>query len=134
MLEEARARVERLGLEHVELVEADAATFDYPDGLGRVLATFSLSMMPEPEGVITSATRALESERRLAVVDFRIPPSGPEPIRRAAFALAAPLGETWAIAERDLRPLVRRHVTLDTDVSFYFGAAYVAAGSPHPPA
>lgn len=63
------------------------------------------------------------------MLDFRIPPSWPGPVRRAAFALAAPLGETWAMAERDLRPLVRRHVTLDTDESFYFGAAYVVAGT-----
>lgn len=144
MLEEARARIEENGLANVELVEADAATVDFPESLDRVLATFSLSMMPEPERVIARAARALEAralearalekDGRLAVLDFRIPPSWPRPIRRAAFALAAPLGETWAMAERDLRPLARRHVSLDVDESLYFGATYVAAGSPHPPA
>jgi demethylmenaquinone methyltransferase/2-methoxy-6-polyprenyl-1,4-benzoquinol methylase len=134
MLEEARARIEENGLANVELVEADAATFDFPESLDRVLATFSLSMMPEPERVIARAAAALSPDGRLAVLDFRIPPSWPQPIRRAAFALAAPLGETWAMAERDLRPLARRHVSLDVDESLYFGAAYVAAGSPHPPA
>jgi hypothetical protein len=64
------------------------------------------------------------------VLDFRIPASWPGPVRKAAFALAAPLGETWAMAERDLRPMLRRHLTLDSDASFYFGAAYVAAGTP----
>jgi demethylmenaquinone methyltransferase/2-methoxy-6-polyprenyl-1,4-benzoquinol methylase len=130
MLEEARERTERLGLTTVELVEADAARFDFPDGLDRVLATFSLSMMPEPERVIARAAQVLGSDGRLAVLDFRIPSSWPGPIRRAAFALAAPLGETWAMAERDLRPLLRHHLTLDADTSFYFGAAYVAAGTP----
>lgn len=134
MLEQARARAEAKGLANVELVEADAATFAFPDGLGRVLATFSLSMMPEPERVIARATTALPPDGRLAVLDFRIPEAWPGPIRRAAFALAAPLGETWAMAERDLRPLMCPHVALDIDASFYFGAAYVAAGSPHPPA
>jgi demethylmenaquinone methyltransferase/2-methoxy-6-polyprenyl-1,4-benzoquinol methylase len=134
MLDEARARAERLGLRNVELIEADAAEFDYPDGLDRVLATFSLSMMPESERVIARAARALGPAGRLAMLDFRIPMEWPQPIRRAAFALAAPLGETWVMAERDLRPLMHRHVSLDTEASFYFGAAYVAAGSPHPPA
>jgi len=134
MLAEARARVERLGLEHVKLVEADAATFDYPEGLDRVLAAFSLSMMPEPERVVARTARALPPDGRFAMLDFRLPASWPEPIRQAAFALAAPLGETWAMAERDLRPLVRRHVSLNTDASFYFGSAYAAAGSPHSPA
>ena len=134
MLEQAQARVEHEGLANVELVEADAATFDFPEGVERVLATFSLSMMPEPERVIARAARALEPDGRLAVLDFRIPEAWPDPVRRAAFALAAPLGETWAMAKRDLRPLMRPHVALDIDASFYFGAAYVAAGSPHSPA
>ena len=130
MLGEARARAERLGLGNVELAQADAATFAFPGELDRVLATFSLSMMPEPERVIARAADALPPDGRLAVLDFRIPPSWPEPVRRAAFGLAAPLGETWAMAERDLRSLMRRHLSLDTDESFYFGAAYVAAGTP----
>jgi demethylmenaquinone methyltransferase/2-methoxy-6-polyprenyl-1,4-benzoquinol methylase len=133
MLEEAHARIEENGLANAELVEADAATFDFPESLDRVLATFSLSMMPESERVIARTARALGTDGRLAVLDFRIPPSWPGPIRRAAIALVAPLGETWAMAERDLRPLTQRHVSLDVDESFYFGAAYVAAGSPHPP-
>jgi demethylmenaquinone methyltransferase/2-methoxy-6-polyprenyl-1,4-benzoquinol methylase len=130
MLKEARTRTERLGLENVEFIEADAAAFDVPDGLDRVLATFSLSMMPDPERVIARAVRSLPPDGRMAVLDFRIPSSWPGPVRGAAFALAAPLGETWAMAERDLRPMLRRHLTLDTDASFYFGAAYVAAGTP----
>jgi hypothetical protein len=34
------------------------------------------------------------------------------------------------MAERDLRPLLRRQVTIDTDVTMYFGAGYLAAGTP----
>lgn len=132
MLSEARARAERLGLEQVELVRADAATFAFPEPLDRVLATFSLSMMAEPEGVIARAAHALGPDGRLSVLDFLVPPSWPGPVRRAAFALAAPLGETWAMAERDLRPLVRRHVSSALGASYYFGAAYVIAGSPTP--
>ncbi len=134
MLDQARTRVERYDLPNVELVKADAALFAFPDDLDRVLATFSLSMMPDPERVIVRAAAALPPDGRCAVLDFRIPEAWPRPIRRAAFALAAPLGETWAMAERDLRPLMRSHVALDTDEAFYFGAAYVAAGSPRPPA
>lgn len=115
MLGKSRTRAERLGLGNVELVEADAATVDFPESLDRVLATFSLSMMPEPERVLARAAGALEPEGRLAVLDFRIPASWPRPIRRSAFALVAPLGETWAMAERDLRPLVRRHVIPGTE-------------------
>jgi demethylmenaquinone methyltransferase/2-methoxy-6-polyprenyl-1,4-benzoquinol methylase len=132
MLEQARTLTDRHRLANVDLVEADAATFVFPDGLDRVIATFSLSMMPEPGVVIARAAMALPLDGRLAVLDFRIPEAWPVAVRRSALALAAPLGETWAMAERDLREPMRQHLDLDTDEAYYFGAAYVAAGTPVP--
>ena len=125
-----RARQRTRGLEvEVELVQADALTADLgaPD---RVLATFSLSMMPDPEAVVERAVGALTPGGRIAVLDFRIPRSWPGLVQTAAFRLAAPLGETWEMACRDLRPVVAAHVALDADRSFFFGGAYVAAGAP----
>ena len=127
-----RARQRTRGLPQVELVHADALTADLgaPD---RVLATFSLSMMPDPEAVIERAVGALAPDGRVAILDFRIPSGWPGLVQTAAFALAAPLGETWEMARRDLRPALHRHAPLDTDRSFYFGAAYLGAGSPPRP-
>lgn len=131
-LDRARQRTRGLG---VDLVQADALSADLgaPD---RVLATFSLSMMPDPEAVVERAARALTASTsrfapggRLSVLDFRIPRSWPGLVQTAAFRLAAPLGETWEMARRDLRPVVAAHVALDADRSFFFGGAYVAAGS-----
>ena len=125
-LDRARQRTRGLG---VELVQADALTADLraPD---RVLATFSLSMMPDPEAVVERAAAALTPGGRLSVLDFRIPRSWPGLVQTAAFRLAVPLGETWEMARRDLRPVVAAHVALDADRSFFFGGAYVAAGAP----
>ena len=95
-----------------------------------MLATFSLSMMPDPEAVVERAAAALTPGGRLSVLDFRIPRSWPGLVQTAAFRLAVPLGETWDMARRDLRPVVALHVTLDADRSFFFGGAYVAAGAP----
>ena len=50
-------------------------------------------------------------------------------VQTAAFALATPLGETWEMARRDLRPGAAGHAALDTDRASFFGRAYVAAGS-----
>lgn len=77
-------------------------------------------MMPRPKAVLA----------RAAVFDFRIPRSWPRLVQAAALTLAAPLGETWEMARRDLRPLGARHVRPDTDRSFFFDAAYGAAGPP----
>ena len=124
-----RARQRTRGLHQIEFVHADAlsAGLGAPD---RVLATFSLSMMPEPEAVVERAVGALAPRGRISVLDFRIPRSWPGLVQTAAFRLAAPLGETWEMARRDLRPVVAAHVALDTDRSFFFGGAYVAAGAP----
>lgn len=124
-----RARQRTRGLPQVELVHADALTADLGTP-NRVLATFSLSMMPDPEAVIERAVGALAPDGRVSVLDFRIPRSWPGLVQTAAFRLAAPLGETWEMARRDLRPVVAAHVALDADRSFFFGGAYVAAGAP----
>jgi demethylmenaquinone methyltransferase/2-methoxy-6-polyprenyl-1,4-benzoquinol methylase len=124
-----RARQRTRDLPQVELVQADALTADLgtPD---RVLATFSLSMMPDPEAVIERAVGALDHGGRIAVLDFRIPRDWPALVQTAAFALAEPLGETWEMARRDLRPVLHRHAPLDTDRSFFFGGATLGAGVP----
>ena len=124
-----RARQRTRDFPQVELVQADALSADLgaPD---RVLATFSLSMMPDPEAVIERAARALAPHGRIAVLDFRIPRAWPGLIQTAAFALAEPLGETWEMARRDLRPVLHQHAPLDTDRSFYFGGAHLGAGVP----
>ncbi len=124
-----RARRRSRTFPQVELLHADAASAS-PGMPDRVLATFSLSMMPDPEAVLARAVGALALGGRVAVLDFRIPRSWPRLVQTAAFALAAPLGETWEMARRDLRPVVAAHVALDTDRSFFFGGAYVATGAP----
>lgn len=126
----SRARRRTRALPQVEIVQADAAEVDLPPDTARVLSTFALSMMPDPEAVIAKAAAALPPDGRFAVLDFKVPRSWPALAQTPVFALAARLGETWEMAHRDLRDPLSRHVALDTDESFFFGAAYVAAGHP----
>ena len=102
-----RARQRTRDLPQVGLVQADALTADLgaPD---RVLATFSLSMMPDPGAVAARATEALPSGGRVSVLDFWAPDAWP-------------------------RPLLAPHVALDVERSFYFDAAYLVAGAPRTP-
>lgn len=126
----ARARRRTRDFPQVEIVQADAAEVDLPPDTARVLSTFALSMMPDPETVIARAAAALPPDGRFAVLDFKVPRSWPALAQTPVFALAARLGETWEMARRDLRPALSDRVALDIDRSFFFGAAYVAAGSP----
>ena len=132
----ARARSRTRDLPQVTLVHADAAQADLP-AADAVLATFSLSMMPDPEAVVQRLAEALQhgpsgGSARLGVLDFRIPRSWPALVQTAAFALAAPLGETYEMARRDLRLVLDQHAPLVTNRSFYFGSVYLGVGVPGP--
>lgn len=47
MLDQARARVEEKGWSNVELVQADAAAYDFPTGLQGIISTFALTLSPD---------------------------------------------------------------------------------------
>lgn len=128
MLGVARQRVERHGWQNVDLVESDAAAFAYPSRVDGVLATYAVSMMPEPERVIQRAAEALRPGRRLALADFRVPMGWPGWVRRVAVALARPFGETEEMARRRLWEPMQRHLIAVQVQRYYFGAAYVAHG------
>jgi demethylmenaquinone methyltransferase/2-methoxy-6-polyprenyl-1,4-benzoquinol methylase len=128
MLAEARRRVERRRWQNVRLVQSDAASFAYPARTDGVLATFSISMMPDPERAIARAAEALAVGGRFALADFRVPVWWPGWVRRVAVALARPFGETEEMARRCLWEPVERHLSDVRVRRYYFGAAYVASG------
>ena len=111
MLTKARRRVERRGWQNVRLVQSAAASFAYPARTDSVLATFSISMMPDPECVIAQAAEALAVGGRFALADFRVPAWWPGWVRRVAVALARPFGETEEMARRCLWEPVKQHLS-----------------------
>ena len=128
MVAEACRRVERRGWQNVRLVQSDAASFAYPARTDGVLATFSISMMPDPERAIARAAEALAVGGRFALADFRAPAWWPAWVRHVAVALASPFGETEEMARQRLWEPVERHLS-DVQVRrYYFGAAYVVSG------
>ena len=55
---------------NVQLIEADASTYQPKQPADLVLMSYSLSMMPTPEAVVANALRMLRPGGLLAVVDF----------------------------------------------------------------
>lgn len=72
----ARKRAARHGWANVELVQSDAAAFQYPAQLDAVLSTYTLVILLEYDRVIERAFRALKEGKRCAVLDQKLP-SGP---------------------------------------------------------
>ncbi len=90
MLDVARAKVgaagldERIGLAFGLAGEgSERRLFDRPNGFDRIVFSYALSMIDDPEAAITSAHAALAPAGRLHVVDFGLMERLPTPARWA---------------------------------------------------
>ncbi len=71
MIDAARTRAERLGLQNVSAEVADATALPQPDGHADVvLCRFALQAMPDPAAVLAQALRVLAPGGRLALAVF----------------------------------------------------------------
>ncbi|RMD90832.1 MAG: methyltransferase domain-containing protein [Alphaproteobacteria bacterium] len=79
MLEKAKRRVARLGLRNIAaLRQMDARTLDFPDAsFDTVAAMHVLSVVPEPERVMSEIARVLKPGGRLVILNHFARPSGP---------------------------------------------------------
>ena len=138
MLDRARRRIRRHGWSNVHVVRADAARLgdtallDHAGPPDAALYALSLSVMPDPAGVLASTAALLASGGRVVVMDAGVPPENGVgrvgsaalgPVWRAAFRLAAadPRAHPWE--------QVRDVASGPTVEAFHFGYVRVAAGT-----
>jgi len=77
MLERAKTRVSDHGWNNIELIECDAAKYKIPEGCNGIYSTFALTLVPEFESVIESASHSLAPDGRLVILDFKQPDRWP---------------------------------------------------------
>ncbi len=128
MLGRARERTSRRGLENVEIVESDAARFDYPDHLSGVLSTFAITLIPEFDDVIRRGAQALGPSGRLTILDFKRPSWAPLWLVKASVAIMAPFGVTLELADRHPWESLERHFAEFHMQDLYWGFSYLATG------
>lgn len=129
MLDIARARVERFGWKNVELIQADIAAYDLPEGVNGVLATGLFGYIPEYDRVIQSASRSLVSGGRMVIVDGKKPENLPSWLFKIVLKLGGPFGYTpeyftvrpWESVERYFK-----ETSLETR---YGGMIYILSGT-----
>ena len=110
MLARAEERVDRAGWSNVELIEADVRRLPSVvggDGFDAVIATYALSIVPEPDRVWRQAAALLRPHGRAAVVDLGVPRwLGAVWSPLAGFACwaggADPHRAPWRMVDRDL--------------------------------
>jgi ubiquinone/menaquinone biosynthesis C-methylase UbiE len=133
MLARARDRVAANGWRNISLVQADAASFDFPAGVDAILSTYALSQVPECAQVIAHGAAALSGGGRWVVLDLKVPDRTPEwlahlgtaMVRRFASADDWVMRRPWAA----IRAAVHAELADPAWTELCFGTAFLAAGS-----
>jgi ubiquinone/menaquinone biosynthesis C-methylase UbiE len=128
MLDVARARVAREHWSNVQLVQANVADWNIPDGVSAVVSTLALTLLPEYDSIIQRASHALRAGGRVAVLDLKQPARWPMWLVRLAAWLNKPFGVSLEIAERHPWESIRHYLTETEFREYYFGALYLCVG------
>jgi len=128
MLEQAEERVRRRGWNNVELVQADAADYAFPDGVVGILSTFALTLMTDYVRIIKTGRDALASGGRFAILDFKKPDKAPLWLTRFIVRLTTPFGVSLDLAERHPWESLEKHFPVNLHEEFFFGFVYLSVG------
>jgi len=128
MLAQAKTRVERRGWNNVELVQADAAKFEFPHNLGGVISTLALTLVPEYDAIIQRASAALSPGKRCVVLDLKLPEKMPMWLVRLGVLLTRPFGVSLDLAGRHPWESIERYLDKVSFEELYLGFAYISVG------
>jgi ubiquinone/menaquinone biosynthesis C-methylase UbiE len=133
MLAQAERRVETSGWSNVELVQADAAEFEFRDGVDAILSTYALTQVPECGAVIANGAAALAGGGRWVVLDLKAPDAAPRWLAQLGVAAARPFAsiDEW-MARRPweaIRAAMQEELAELSWTELFFGTAFLAAGS-----
>ena len=131
MLDQARRRVAAHGWKNVELVQSDAAQYEFPARVGGIISTFALTFIPDCARVIQNGCDALALGRKWVVLDMAWPAGWPLWWRHALFCMASygikadvverhPWQTVWQTMDRCLGGVVRQQ--------FWMGFFYLSSG------
>jgi ubiquinone/menaquinone biosynthesis C-methylase UbiE len=126
MLAEARRLVEKQGWENVELVEADAASFELDEQFDAVLWTLAASVVPGWQSALERAVAHLKPGGRLVIADARFS----ERWYSRPFNWVADLLGVGAAADLERQPwaLLPRYLEHAGYEELFMGFLYVAWG------
>lgn len=135
MLDQARQRITKHGWKNVELVQSDAALYEFPDRVEGIISTFALTFVPDGRRVIQNGCKALAPGRKWVVLDMAWPDGLPMWLRHGLFFLPSygitadviqrcPWKTVWQTLEQQL---------VDVELKqFWMGFIYLASGrQPH---
>lgn len=128
MLAQARKRIANNGWSNVELVQSDAASFQFPAGVDGIISAFALTLVPEFDRVIKNGAAALSPGKRWVVLDFKLPSNRLAWLVPLGVFITSPFGVTRDLAARHPWESVEKYLTRASFKELYAGFAYIATG------
>jgi len=133
MLDCAEERLAKNDWRNVSLVQADAATYEFPEVVDGILSTYALSQVPECAEVIAHGAVALAEGGRWAVLDLKVPTSTPRWMTQLGTTIARPFAsiDEW-VARRPwevIRSAMEEHLVDLSWAELCVGTAFLAAGA-----
>lgn len=128
MLSAANKRIERHNWSNIELVQSDAAAYDFPDRSDGIISTFAITLIPEYDKIIKKGAAALSPGKRLVLLDFKMPDSWPMWLIKFFVIITRPFGVTLDLADRHPWESIDQCLDLVEFSTKYFGGIYIAAG------
>ena len=125
MLERAREKVAQADFCHVELIEADVATFDLPPRTRSALSTFGLEMVPEYERVIARTAHRLPVGGRLGLIGLKHPQGWPDWMINVGVRLTRRFGVSRDYERFRPREAARQHMAVIRLERRLLGAGYL---------
>lgn len=128
MLDRARNRVEENGWPNVELVQSDAAGFQFPEKVDGIISTFAITLVPEFDAVVHRGCRALKPGKRWVILDFKMPSGKLSLLAPLAILITRPFGVTKDLAARHPWESINKYLRNTSLEELYLGFAYIAQG------
>ena len=136
MLAHAQDRIQTNGWSNVNLLQADAADFDFPSGVDAILSTYALSQVPECAEVIAHGAAALSVGGRWVVLDLKLPHTTPRWLTQLGIATVGRFAslEEWIVRRpwEAIRAAIQEELADLSWTELCFGTAFLAAGSRGP--
>lgn len=129
MLAQARRRIDAAGWDNVELVEADAATYRFPEGVDAVLSTLAMSLSEDYQTVIERAASALRPYGSMAILDVKYPERWPRWLVQLGVTLNRGYGISLDLRRRTPWTSVRACLSERTYEEFFGGSLYLLGAS-----
>lgn len=128
MLGRARRRVEERGWRNVQLVQTDAASYEFPNNVSGIISTFAITLVPEFDEVVRAGAEALSPGGRFVILDLKKPQRFPLLVVRFGVFLTKPFGVSLDLMDRHPWESIKKYLTEVSFTELYGGFAYISVG------